>query len=68
MEEFFEGVFTKVLILNTPYEAETVDGLAALGWILANVVKHPDVNKYVYWFQTKRRIYEKQKERLTRQM
>jgi hypothetical protein len=56
MEEFFEGVFTKVLILNTPYEAETVDGLAALGWILINVVKHPDINKYVYHITTNLRV------------
>lgn len=57
--ELFEGLFTKVLILDTAYEAETVDSLAATGWILVNITKTDDSNKYVYWFQSKRRIYEK---------
>lgn len=57
--EFFEGLYTKVLILDTPFEAETVDCMAAQGWVLINIIRHNDDNKYIYWFQSKRRIYEK---------
>lgn len=57
--EFFEGLFTKVLILDTAYEAETVDSLAATGWILMNINYDPVSKKHIYWFQSKRRIYEK---------
>lgn len=53
--EIAEGDFTKLIQLDTPYEIEFVDKLAAIGWVLVSIV--PTDDKYVYWFQSKRKIY-----------
>ena len=53
--EISEGEFTKVIQLDTPYELEIVDGLAETGWLLVQII--PVDNKYIYWFQSKRKIY-----------
>ena len=50
-----EGEFTKVIQLDTPYELEIVDNLAETGWLLVQII--PVDNKYIYWFQSKRKIY-----------
>lgn len=55
-----EGKFTKMLIKDSPVEFETVEKMATSGWILINIIKHHELeNKWIYWFQTKKRIYEK---------
>lgn len=55
-----EGKFTKMIIKESPVEFEMVDSLATLGWVLINIIKHhEDENKWIYWFQTKKRLYEK---------
>lgn len=53
--EISEGEFTKVIQLDTPYELEIVDSLAETGWLLVQII--PVDNKYIYWFQSKRKIY-----------
>lgn len=53
--EISEGDFTKIIQLDTPYELEFVDNLAESGWVLISII--PVDGKYVYWFQTKRKIY-----------
>lgn len=53
--EISEGDFTKVVQLNTPYEIELVDSLAESGWLLVQII--PVDDKYIYWFQSKRKIY-----------
>lgn len=53
--EISEGEFTKVIQLDTPYEIEIVDSLAESGWLLVQII--PIDNKYIYWFQSKRKIY-----------
>ena len=53
--EISEGEFTKVIQLYTPYELEIVDSLAETGWLLVQII--PVDNKYIYWFQSKRKIY-----------
>ena len=53
--EISEGEFTKVIQLYTPYELEIVDSLAKTGWLLVQII--PVDNKYIYWFQSKRKIY-----------
>ena len=53
--EISEGEYTKVIQLDTPYELEIVDSLAESGWLLVQIV--PCAGKYVYWFQSKRKIY-----------
>lgn len=53
--EISEGEFTKVIQLDTPYELEIVDSLAETGWLLVQIISVD--NKYIYWFQTKRKIY-----------
>ena len=53
--EISEGEFTKVIQLDTPYELEIVDSLAESGWLLVQII--PIDNKYIYWFQSKRKIY-----------
>ena len=53
--EISEGEFTKVIQLDTPYELEVVDSLAESGWLLVQII--PIDNKYIYWFQSKRKIY-----------
>lgn len=53
--EISEGEFTKVIQLDTPYELEIVDHLAETGWLLVQII--PVDNKYIYWFQSKRKIY-----------
>lgn len=53
--EISEGDFTKVVQLNTPYEIELVDSLAESGWLLVQII--PVNDKYIYWFQSKRKIY-----------
>ena len=53
--EISEGEFTKVIQLDTPYELEIVDNLAETGWLLVQII--PVDNKYIYWFQSKRKIY-----------
>lgn len=53
--EISEGDFTKIIQLDTPYELEFVDSLAESGWVLISII--PVDGKYVYWFQTKRKIY-----------
>lgn len=55
-----EGKFTKMLIKDSPADFETVEKMATTGWILINIIKHHELeNKWIYWFQTKKRIYEK---------
>ena len=54
-EEISEGEFTKVIQLDTPYEIEIVDSLAETGWLLVQIIPHD--GKYIYWFQSKRKIY-----------
>ena len=54
-EEISEGEFTKVIQLDTRYEIEIVDNLAETGWLLVQII--PVDNKYIYWFQSKRKIY-----------
>lgn len=53
--EISEGDFTKVVQLDTPYEIELVDSLAESGWLLVQII--PVNDKYIYWFQSKRKIY-----------
>ena len=53
--EISEGEFTKVIQLDTPYELEIVDSLAETGWLLVQII--PVDNKYIYWFQSKIKIY-----------
>ena len=53
--EISEGEFTKVIQLDTPHELEIVDSLAETGWLLVQII--PVDNKYIYWFQSKRKIY-----------
>ena len=53
--EISEGDFTKVVQLDTPYEIELVDNLAESGWLLVQII--PVDGKYIYWFQSKRKIY-----------
>ena len=53
--EISEGEFTKVIQLDTPCELEIVDNLAETGWLLVQII--PVDNKYIYWFQSKRKIY-----------
>ena len=53
--EISEGEFTKVIQLDTPYDLEIVDSLAESGWLLVQII--PIDNKYIYWFQSKRKIY-----------
>ena len=53
--EISEGEFTKAIQLDTPYELEIVDSLAKTGWLLVQII--PVDNKYIYWFQSKRKIY-----------
>ena len=53
--EISEGEFTNVIQLDTPYELEIVDSLAKTGWLLVQII--PVDNKYIYWFQSKRKIY-----------
>ena len=53
--EISEGEFTQVIQLDTPYELEIVDSLAKTGWLLVQII--PVDNKYIYWFQSKRKIY-----------
>ena len=53
--EISEGEYTKVILLDTPYEMEIVDSLAEIGWLLVQIV--PIDGKYIYWFQSKRKIY-----------
>lgn len=53
--EISEGEFTKVIQVDTPYELEIVDSLAKTGWLLVQII--PVDNKYIYWFQSKRKIY-----------
>lgn len=53
--EISEGDFTKVVQLDTPYEIELVDNLAESGWLLVQII--PVDDKYIYWFQSKRKIY-----------
>ena len=52
--EISEGEFTKVIQLDTPCELEIVDNLAETGWLLVQII--PVDNKYIYWFQSKRKI------------
>ena len=55
-----EGNFTKIYLLDSPEEIEFVDKLAASGWILVNIIKHhTEENKWVYWFQSKQKVYRK---------
>lgn len=54
--EIAEGDFTKLIQLDTPYELEFVDKLAESGWVLISII--PVDGKYVYWFQSKRKVYE----------
>lgn len=55
-----EGKFTKMLIKDSPTDFETVEKMATTGWILINIIKHHELeNKWIYWFQSKKRIYEK---------
>ena len=53
--EISEGEFTKVIQVDTPYELEIVDSLAESGWLLVQII--PVDDKYIYWFQSKRKIY-----------
>ena len=53
--EISERDFTKVVQLDTPYEIELVDNLAESGWLLVQII--PVDGKYIYWFQSKRKIY-----------
>ena len=53
--EISEGEYTKVILLDTPYDIEIVDSLAEIGWLLVQIV--PIDGKYIYWFQSKRKIY-----------
>lgn len=47
-------------LLDTPYEFEFVDKLAASGWILVSIIKHhTEENKWIYWFQSKQKVYRK---------
>lgn len=60
--EVAEGDYTKVIQLDTPYEIELVDELASLGWLLVSII--PCDNKYVYWFQSKKKVYINSKQHL----
>ena len=53
--ETTEGEYTKIIQLDTPHELEVVDSLAGSGWLLVQII--PVDNKYIYWFQSKRKIY-----------
>ena len=53
--EIAEGEYTKIIQLDTPYDLEIVDSLAESGWLLVQII--PIGNKYIYWFQSKRKIY-----------
>lgn len=53
--EISEGEFTKIVQSDTPYDLEIVDSLAESGWLLVQII--PIDNKYIYWFQSKRKIY-----------
>lgn len=50
-----EGDFTKLIQLNNPYELDFVDKLASLGWVLVSIL--PVDGVYLYWFQSKRKVY-----------
>ena len=55
-----EGKFTKMIIKETPMEFDMVEQFAGVGWVLINIIKHQtDDNKWIYWFQTKRKLYER---------
>lgn len=52
----FEGLYTKIVISKIPDDGPLVDSLAAEGWILTDVLKCSE-DIFVYWFQSKRKIY-----------
>ena len=56
------NTFTKTIQLNSPYELSIVDKLAAEGWLLCAIVPYNDV--FVYWFQSKKKIYVNSKAHL----
>lgn len=60
--ELEEGTFTKTIQLNSPYELSIVDKLAEEGWLLCTIVPYNDV--FVYWFQSKKKIYVNSKAHL----
>lgn len=60
--ELEEGTFTKTIQLNSPYELYIVDKFAEEGWLLCAIVPYNDV--FVYWFQSKKKIYMNSKTHL----
>lgn len=52
----FEGLYTKIIISNIPDDGPLVDTMASEGWILADILKYSE-DIFIYWFQSKRKIY-----------
>lgn len=52
------AIYTKYVESELPNNIELVDSLASLGWVMTGATYNPETKKYIYWFQSKRRIYE----------
>lgn len=52
------ALYTKYVESEIPNDIELVDNLATLGWVMTGATYNFETKKYVYWFQSKRRIYE----------
>lgn len=55
------NVFTKVVNSPIADDINLVDKLASEGWVLSSIVFDNQKEQYIYWFQSKRKIYEKAK-------
>lgn len=52
------AVYTKYVESELPNDIKLIDNLASLGWVMTGATYNFENKKYVYWFQSKRRIYE----------
>ena len=52
------ALYTKYVESEIPNDIVLVDNLATLGWVMTGAIYNFETKKYVYWFQSKRRIYE----------
>ena len=52
------ALYTKYVESEIPNDIELVDSLATLGWVMTGATYNFETKKYVYWFRSKRRIYE----------
>lgn len=61
-----EKTFTKYVESEISNDIDMVDELANKGWVMCGTTYNKETKRYIYWFQSKRKIYEKMRSKLNR--